>query len=64
MANNKVDALIHPRSPGGYNVTCAQCEDQNIFHSLFYDVAERYADLHTDAKGHDTDVVEADPDGA
>jgi hypothetical protein len=64
VVNNKADALVHPRSPGGYTVTCVQCDDPNLFHSLFYDVAERYADLHNDARGHDTEVVESDPDDA
>lgn len=56
--SNKVEATVHPRSPDGYLVTCVQCDDDNLFASLFYDVAERFADMHTDARGHDTEVVE------
>jgi hypothetical protein len=58
VSNDKVAATIHPNHRGGYDVTCEQCEDDQLFHSLFYDVAERFADTHADARGHDTDVVE------
>ena len=42
----------------GYVVACVQCKDEQIFTSTFYDVAERYADLHEDAHGHETEVRE------
>jgi hypothetical protein len=45
----------------GYVVTCEQCEDPDLFHSLFYDVAERFAEQHEDSRGHTTDVVERRP---
>lgn len=48
--------------PGGYVVTCAECGDGNLFHSLWYDVAERFADTHDDTRGHHTAVVEVVPD--
>ena len=47
-----------PPDPMGYTVTCEQCADPHLFTSRFYDVAERYADVHADATGHTTDVVE------
>lgn len=63
MANNKADATWHPGNAGhGYNVTCTECDDSNLFHSLWYDVAERFADMHATARGHDTDIVQVQPD--
>jgi hypothetical protein len=59
-ANNKVAATVHPSHPGGYIVNCEQC-GPDLFKALFYDVAERFADLHEDAKGHNTDVAERKP---
>lgn len=46
-------------APHGYVVTCEQCADPELFVSRFYDVAERYADVHADATGHTTEVVES-----
>jgi hypothetical protein len=40
-------------------VSCADCPDPELFVSRFYDVAERFADVHADATGHTTDVVES-----
>jgi hypothetical protein len=48
-------------NPRGYDVSCAECADPVLFHSLFYDVAERFADAHADARGHDTDIRERRP---
>jgi hypothetical protein len=47
----------------GYVVTCKECGDDDLFHSLFYDVAERFAEAHEDARGHTTEVVEREPHG-
>lgn len=52
--------------PGGWLVGCPDCDDDNLFHSLWYDVAERYADTHDDTRGHHTtisEVVDGDGDG-
>jgi hypothetical protein len=46
----------------GYVVACQECEDPALFHSLFYDVAERFAESHEDARGHTTDVTERKAD--
>lgn len=62
MVNDKVEATIHPNHRGGWHVACDECQDDNIFHSLWYDVAERFADTHEDKRGHHTTVVEVNPD--
>lgn len=48
----------HPR---GYMVECPECAG-GIFRSHWYDVAERYADVHDDTRGHHSEVVEVTPD--
>jgi hypothetical protein len=61
VVNDKAAATFHPSNAGrGYDVHCAQCGPDR-FHSLWYDVAERFADMHADASGHETDVVESKP---
>lgn len=50
-----------PTPPRGYVVSCEQCEDPDLFHSLFYDVAERFAETHEDSRGHTTDITERKP---
>jgi hypothetical protein len=59
VVNDKVEATVHPRHPGGYEVFCEHCG--NIYSSLFYDVAERFAELHEDSTGHETDIQERTP---
>lgn len=54
---------IHPDHRGGYLVACVECDDAALFHSLWYDVAERFADTHEDTRGHHTTVVEVKPNG-
>jgi len=57
VVNDKVEATIHPRSADGYVVKCETCDpDGSGFRFLFYDVAERFAEMHEDATGHDTDI--------
>lgn len=55
MVNDKVEATIHPS--GRYLVHCEQCGPE-LYRSMFYDVAERFAELHEESTGHDTDVEE------
>jgi hypothetical protein len=43
----------------GYVVSCDQCHDPEILVSRFYDVAERYAEVHADTTGHTPEVVES-----
>jgi hypothetical protein len=57
VVNDKAAATYHPEPGRGYDVTCEQCQDANLFHSLWYDVAERFADMHAVARGHETDIV-------
>jgi hypothetical protein len=61
VVNDKVEATIHPRSPRGYVVHCEQC-GTDLYQAMFYDVAERFAELHEDAKGHDTEIEEVTKD--
>jgi hypothetical protein len=64
MANDKASAAYHPGNAHlGFNVTCVQCDDPNVFHSMWYDVAERFADTHAATRGHDTDIVRVQDDG-
>jgi len=61
VVNDKAAATFHPSNAGrGYDVTCEQC-GPHLFHSMWYDVAERFADLHEDAKGHETSILESRP---
>jgi hypothetical protein len=63
VSNDKAAATYHPGNAGrGFNVTCTECADDNLFHSLWYDVAERFADMHAAARGHDTDIVQVKAD--
>jgi hypothetical protein len=59
VVNDKVEATVHPRNANGYVVQCPQCDAEGGgFRFLFYDVAERFAELHEDATGHETDIEE------
>jgi hypothetical protein len=42
----------------GYAVRCAACGDDELFVSLFYDVAERFAETHEDSRGHETEIID------
>lgn len=63
MVNDKVEATIHPRNANGYVVRCSKCDppDGAGFRFLFRDVAERFAELHEDTTGHQTEVEEVKP---
>ena len=62
MVNDKAAAAYHPSNGArGFDVVCEQCNGAhggNVFHSMWYDVAERFADLHEDTHGHETSIVE------
>jgi hypothetical protein len=52
---------LHPEHHGGYVVGCTECADDHLMHSSWYDVAERFADAHEDARGHHTTITEVVP---